>query len=329
MIASVVTVAQAGIWISDLPEVLLPIIVILYTAASEAGRTGRRMAIGSSVVLTIVTGIGVRIADDVTAYQLPLIALTCGTAVALGVNAARQRETAEVLAASVVESRLRIEHERNQAVSEERTHIARELHDIIGHTLSVIAVRAEAADRVTEDNPDAAPAAVAAIATAARAGLGETRRVLAGLRQSSTVDLAPPPDLDAICRLVTDLAQAGVDVTLSENGCGDNIPPAFITGGAYRIVQESLTNAIKHGGPDVTIVVNIECNPTHLDISVTNTTTSTDRPSSTLMSGAGIVGMVERATVLGGTLDARQVDDHFVVDATLPTGTVPNDKASK
>lgn len=327
LIAGVATVAQAGIWISDLPEVLLSIIVILYTAASEAGQRGLRVALASSVVLTVVTGIGVRIADDVTAYQLPLIALTCGTAVALGVNAATQRQTAEVLAASVVEGRLRSEHERSQAVAEERTRIARELHDIIGHTLSVIAVRAEAADRVTEHNPDAAPAAVAAIATAARAALGETRRVLAGLRQSSTVDLAPPPDLDAICNLVTDLAKAGVDVTLSEDGCGDNVPPAFITGGAYRIVQESLTNAIKHGGPDVTIVVDIACNLTRLDISVTNTMTSANKPSSTLPSGAGIVGMTERASVLGGTLDARLIDDHFVVDATLPTGTVPNDKA--
>lgn len=321
------TVVQAGIWISDLPEVLLSIIVVLYTAASEAGRQGLQVAIGSGVVLTIVTGIGVRIAEDVTVYQLPLIALTCGTAVTLGVIAARQRETAEQLAAVVVESRLRSEHERSQAVVEERTHIARELHDIIGHTLSVIAVRAEAADRVSPKDPDAAPAAVTAIAAAARSALGETRRVLSGLRQTSTVDLMPPPDFDAIRGVVTDLESAGVDVTLAETGCHDNTPPAFIVGGAYRIVQESLTNALRHGGPDVTVSVRIECNPTHLDINVTNSIASAAITPATPTSGAGIVGMAERASVLGGTLDARQVDDFFVVDATLPTGIIPNDKA--
>lgn len=321
LVTGLATIAQAGIWISDLPEVLLPIIVILYTAASEAGRRGVLAAIGSSLVLTIVTGIGVRIADDVTAYQLPLIALTCGTAIALGVNAARQRDTADRLATTVAETRLRSEHERSQAIADERSHIARELHDIIGHTLSVIAVRAEAADRVSCNKPDAAPAAVAAIAVAARAALDDTRRVLAGLRDSSTVDLAPPPDLDATRRLVTDLAKAGVDATLTETGCDANTPPAFIAGGAYRIVQESLTNAIKHGGPDVRIDVHIACDPTQLDITVSNSIERAGNDARSEISGAGLAGMAERANVLGGTLDAQVIDGRFVVHSILPTGT--------
>ena len=328
------TLAQAGVWVSGLPEVLLPIIVILYTAASEAGRRGLQIAIASSVVLSIVTGVGVRIADDVSTYQLPLVVLTCGTAIALGFNAARQRQTAEDLATTVAENRLRSEHERVQAVADERSHIARELHDIIGHTLSVIAVRAEAADRVAENKPEAAGAAVSAIASAARTALDETRRVLAGLRQFSDVDLAPPPDLDATRRLVTDLAKAGVDATLSEHGCDANRPPAVVAGGAYRIVQESLTNAIKHGGHDVTIAVRLDCSPTQLEIRVTNTVgtgtgTVQTRTSSAAsqVSGAGLAGMAERACVLGGTLDAGQVADSFIVHATLPTGPDTRQKA--
>ena len=208
-----------------------------------------------------MTAIGVRIADDVTLYQLPLILLTCGTAITLGVLATRQRLVAETLAAEVTEVQVRSEHERAQAIAEERSHIARELHDIIGHTLSVIAVRAESADRVAQRRPEAASAAVADIADAARSALHQTRRVLSGLRGSGTADLAPAPDLEATRRLVTDLAQAGVAATLTDTGCDDHTPPAVVAGGAHRIVQESLTNAIKHGGPGVTIEVELTCRP--------------------------------------------------------------------
>ena len=184
LVTMVATVVQATIWVLDLPEVLLSMIVILYSAASEAGERGLRVAVGSSVVLTAVTAAGVGVADDVTVYQVPLIVLTCGTAIALGVQADRQRTSTGELATQVAEIRLHSEYERAAAVADERNHIARELHDIIGHTLSTIAVRAEAADRVADTRPAAAHDAVTAIAAAARSALTETRRVLAGFRGS-------------------------------------------------------------------------------------------------------------------------------------------------
>ncbi len=321
VVAIAATVAQTAIWVSGLPEVLLPIIVILYTAASEAGRRGFQVAVGASVTLTIVTAIGVRVANDVTTYQLPLIALTCGTAVVLGANASRQRQITEDLATTIAERRLRSEHELTRAVAEERSHIAKELHDIIGHTLTVIAVRAEAADRVSEKNPAAAATAVAPIAAVARAALDETRQVLAGLRASSAVELAPPPDLDATRRLVTDLAAAGVAIQFTENGCLDCTPPALIGGGAYRIVQESLTNAIKHGGPAVSIEVRLDCSPNQLEIQVTNTVGTPSDTTDLHADGAGLIGMTERAAVLGGRLEVGPVADTFVVRAVLPMRT--------
>ena len=315
------TSAQTLIWVTNLPEVLLPIIVILYSAASDAGERGLRAAIAASAALTVVTGIGVRIADDVSAYQLPLIVLTCGTAVALGVNANRQRRTAEELAAQVTEVWVRSEHERARAISEERSHIARELHDIIGHTLSVIAVRAEAADRTAHNRPDDTRQAVADIATSARAALDQTRRVLAGLRETTPAALTPAPDLTATRRLVTDLAHAGVTATLAEQGCNDHQPPAVVAASAHRIVQESLTNAIKHGGTGVTIDVELTCSPTALDIVITNSVTPNHDTSPTDVDGTGLAGMAERATVLGGTLHAHRSDNRFIVTATLPTRT--------
>lgn len=150
-----VTVAQSLIWVSDLPEVLLPTLVILYTVSSDRGEAGRRVAIAAGIVLTGVTAVGVRVAGDVTAEQLPLIALTCTVAIVLGWTAARQRHLAGELAAEVGASQVRAEHARDDAIAAERTHIANELHDSLGHTLAVIAVRAEAADRVADTRPDA------------------------------------------------------------------------------------------------------------------------------------------------------------------------------
>ncbi len=324
-VTALATGAQVAIWTTDLPEVLLPIVVILFTAASDAGRRGLVAALVSSLILTIVTGIGVAIADDVTIYQLPLIAMTCGTAIVLGTTAARQRRLGERLAADVAEVRLRSEHQREQAIAGERSHIARELHDIIGHTLSVIAVRAEAADRVADQKPEAATEAVSAIAGAARAALTDTRRVLAGLRESSAVDLTPPPDLSETAALIDRLRGAGVDVDVVVEGQQEHPPPAVVAGGAHRIVQESLTNAIKHGGPAVRIDVSIVCTASTVHVAIANDLA--DRAMGPIgdQTGIGLTGMRERATFLGGTFDAGIDDGRFVVEATLPT----NDQVSR
>lgn len=314
------TVAQCLIWVADLPEVLLPILVVIYTAAETSTR-GVRVAVGASVALSVVTAVGVRVAGDVTVYQLPLVALTCGVAILLGRTAARQRDAAHTLAVEITEQRLRNERERSDAVTAERTHIARELHDIVGHTLSVIAVRAEAADRVSDEKPEASSSAVAAIAVTARSALAETRRVLAGLRDADGIGgaaLSPAADLEAIRQLVRVTAQAGVDVTLHENSREDVRTPAIVAAGAYRIVQESLTNAVKHGGHGVAIQVEITCSARDMVIEVGDNGVGAAR-SRDATPGSGIAAMSERAAVLGGTLSARaRPDGGFVVHASLP-----------
>ncbi len=325
VVTALATVAQAAVWVSNLPAVLLPVIVILYTAASEGGVRGRRVAIGSSVVLSGVTALGVAIAEDVTAYQLPLVALTCGIAIVLGVGAADRRAEASALAATITETELRAEHARRDAVAQERAHIGRELHDIIGHSLSVIAVRAEAADRVADRKPEAARHAMTDIAAAARSALSETRRILSGLQRSSAAALAPPPDLAAIDRLVGELAGSGVDVTIERIGCDQHPPAAVVAGGAYRIVQESLTNAVKHGGHEVRIEVSLRCSPDALQLRIENsisTTLSTAGSGGGTSSseGSGLAGMAERARVLGGTFrSGPEPGGRFVVEASLPS----------
>lgn len=324
VVTVVATVAQAAIWVSDLPEVLLSMIVILYSVASEAGQRGLRVAVGSSLVLTAVTAAGLRVADDVTVYQLPLIVLTCGTAIGLGVYAARQRTITGELATQVAEIRLRSEYERATAVADERSHIARELHDIIGHSLSTIAVRAEAAGRVAERKPEAPREAVDVIASAARSALTETRQVLAGLRDSNDVELAPPPDLDAIRRMVDELAAANVEVCLVTDGCDERPPPAVVVGGAYRIVQESLTNAVRHAGPHAAITVTLACRDGVLDVVIADDGGGSEGDDGPVVrdagrAGSGLTGMAERSAVLGGTFAARSdASGGFVVHAVLP-----------
>lgn len=317
VVTAAATVAQVLIWVNDLPEFLLAMIVILFTAASDGGRAGIRTAITASVVLTGFTIVGLRLAADVSVYQVPLVALTCWTAIILGANAARQRSREAELASAVTTARLQGEHERHKAITDERSAIARELHDIVGHTLATIAVRAEAADRVAANKPEAATEAIAAIANTARSSLDETRRVLAGLRANDVAELAPPPDISSLRTLVADLQGAGATIALTENGCNDHQPPAVVLAGAYRIVQESLTNAIKHGGPDSVIEVALTCSATSLDIVVVNTAPNANGEVD--RDGNGVNGMAERAYVLGGTFSAQRTGDRFTVAASLPT----------
>ncbi len=313
----VAAVAQSIIWVIGLPDVLLPMLVILYSAAADGGQRGARLAVAVTATLTLVTSVGVAATDEVTPYLVPLVALTCITAIALGVNAARSRMLAVELATTIAETRLRNEHEQAAELADERSRIARDLHDIIGHTLSVIAVQAEAAHRVADQKPEAAGEAVAAIALSARAALTDIRRVLIGLRTSADLELAPPPDLAATRQLVVRLAEAGVDAEVDSAPCETCLPSALVAGSAFRIVQESLTNAVRHGPPDVMVRVVLDCQPTHLDVIVISTLAPTT-PDAIDRRGLGLAGMAERVDVLGGTLSARREGANFVVRATLP-----------
>ena len=311
----VATSAQALIWVSDLPEFLLAIVVVLYSASADGGKVGIRFAAAATAVLTAITVVGLTAADDVSVYQVPLVALSGTTAIALGANSARQRERAAELATEVANAKVQAEHDRRAAIADERIAIARELHDIIGHTLATIAVRAEAGSRVAASKPDEAVAAITAIASTARASLDETRQVLAGLRSAEVADLSPAPDLEAVRALVANFGASGADVTLEEDACDQAGLPAVLWGGVYRIVQESLTNAVKHGGPEAAITVRLIGSAAGLAITIENST-RTGSEASTL--GDGLSGMAERAKVLGGTFDTFQDKTRYVVKAFIP-----------
>ncbi|MEE1767991.1 histidine kinase [Streptomyces sp. JV185] len=224
----------------------------------------------------------------------------------LGIVVRTRKEYTEAL----VDRARRLELERDQqarlAAAAERTRIAREMHDIIGHNLSVITGLADGGAYAAAKSPERAAQALEAIGTTSRQALTELRRLLGVLRDHpAEADRAPQPTLDDMDGLLTGVRTAGLPVRLRIRGTPPAVPP---TAGrqltVYRVVQEALTNTLKHGGtdPSPTAEVTLTYRTTELEALITDTgTTGCRGPGS---GGQGITGMRERASLYDGTLDA-------------------------
>ncbi|MFD7609528.1 sensor histidine kinase [Streptomyces sp. NPDC059828] len=208
---------------------------------------------------------------------------------------------------------------------EERTRIARELHDVVAHHMSVITVQADSAPYRIDGLPDTAREEFATIASSARESLAEMRRLLAVLRsEGSEGERAPQPGLDRIQQLVEATVRAGVPAELSLQAAlvglaePDGVPQS-VDLSAYRIVQEALANVIRHA-PGAATRVSVTADDTHLTVLVVNGAAA--EPVSALEStgtGHGLVGMRERVRLTGGTLDTGPLPDGgFRVAARMP-----------
>jgi signal transduction histidine kinase len=256
--------------------------------------------------------------SDAAAQCLLLIAIswTVGYAVSQqrGYAAAR-REQAE----RAVEERLA---EARRAMTEERLRIARELHDVIAHTLSVIAVQAGVANHVATERPDEPLRALASIEHTSREALREMRALLEVLRAGGgPVDTTttPAPGLANVGGLVARAAEAGVAVRVDVTGERPRMS-AGVDLAAYRVVQEAVTNVIKHAGVD-DCVVGVAYEPAQVRVTVTDAGTGTavaGWPVET--TGHGLAGMRERVSAYGGQFDAGPGRHRgFEVSATFPT----------
>ena len=226
--------------------------------------------------------------------------------------------------------RLRSEHnirqlrekreEADRILTEERARIARELHDVVAHRVSLMTVQAGAAKTVAASDPAAAVRAMAAVEEAGRQALDELRHLLGVLRPTSVPDaMQPQPGLAELDPLVEQTRRAGLDVSLTTDGALSGLP-ARVELSAYRIVQESLTNVVKHAGPGARTRVRLTNDGSCLLVEVTD-----DGRGATVLPGAGhgIVGMRERALLLGGSLDVGPgADGGFGVRARLPLDRV-------
>jgi signal transduction histidine kinase len=217
------------------------------------------------------------------------------------------------------------EEEARRRVDEERMRIARELHDVVSHTIGVISVQAGVASHLLERRPDKAAESLAAIRQASDEALGELHAMLGVLRDGDgggdggRAPLSPAPGLGELDALVAQAAGAGVEVRVSVKGEPRRLPPA-VDLACYRVVQESLTNVVRHARAS-----RAEITVTHADGRVTVEVTDDGRAGRNghgTGSGQGILGMRERARALGGSLEAGpRPGGGFRVLATLPVGT--------
>lgn len=206
--------------------------------------------------------------------------------------------------------------EAGRAVADERSRIARELHDVVAHRVSLMTVQAGAAKTVASDDPDKAHEAMEAVEQAGRQALGELRHLLGVLRPDADGgQLGPQPGIADIPQLVEQVRDAGLVVQLAMDGLPREIP-SRVGLSVYRIAQEALTNVIKHAGPDARARVLLSGGQRDIVLEVTDTgSSSTVLPGS----GHGIAGMRERAMLLGGHLEAGPTPNGgFQVVARLP-----------
>ncbi len=282
----------------------------------------RFFAVAMSFIAVVAAAVTVAGSDGW--YQF---AARCGVAVACFALGDSQRSRAELLAnlraqAERAES-LRIV-EAKRAVIEERSRIAREMHDVVAHSLSVMVVQAVAAERLAPKQPAAAVASMSSVAEVGRAALGEMRRIFDIFEHGAgPIEFAPQPTLTDLDAIIETFRTAGMDVTVHRIGT----PPILDAGtelAIVRIVQESLTNVLKHADSADAVVTFSFADQVTVEI----TDNGTVRPHSTSAegNGRGLIGMRERVDALGGAITARPFAGHgFTVRVVLPIqeSTVP------
>jgi signal transduction histidine kinase len=293
-----------------------PMVALFFLGLSPApSRTGLRTTAATVFALFVVHVAAAGIGRD----QFPIVPASLGAVVwggawVVGDRVRLRRERVAELEDRAHRAEREAERERQLAAAEERTRIARDLHDSAGHAINVILVQAGAARLLAEKDPARSRAALATIEAVARETLREIDQLVGALREQG--ESVEPKGLAALETLVQRHREAGLEVDVSVRGGRRPLGPA-VDQAAYRILQESLTNALRHGDGGAEIALSYGDDA--LEIAVTNAANG-DGPTET---GHGLVGMRERASLLGGSVSFESVDGVFGVRARLPYGEEP------
>jgi signal transduction histidine kinase len=294
----------------------------LYSVTKVSSRRRSQAALGAVAVATlsaVSAAGGSRLAGSLFATAAIVLAAWLA-----GENARSRTVYAAAVAERAAEREVEREERMRRAVADERVVIARELHDIVAHAMSVIAVRSGVARVVIDTNPEEAHEALGIIETTARRALQEMRLLVGVLRRAEGSDgeLDPAPGLDGVADLVDQAGHAGVEVTVEIEGEERPLPGGADLS-AYRIIQEALTNVARHAGP-----TRARLRITYLASEIVIEVVDEGgrrwyRPHpDPAGSGHGLIGMRERAALYGGDLTAGPHGHGFEVRATLPTGEV-------
>jgi signal transduction histidine kinase len=304
---------------------LLPAVAVGTLAAMVPVRKSAWWAVAVTVVLMTATGASNPLGRFNGSF--PLIPANIAVALFAGIAIANRHA---YVRSSQLQAAREAALDAQRRVDEERLRIARELHDVVAHTMATITVQAAAASQLLRDRPDEAAVSLRAIRAASKDGLRELRAILDVLRSASggreeTADpTQPTPGLARLDALAEGVRAAGLPVTVTVTGQPRALP-AITDLSAFRIVQEALTNAIRHAGP-ATATVTADYGPDELWVEVTDTGRGLTSPAAATAqaAGHGLRGMRERASAAGGTIDIGPLPGGgFRVAARLPLGPPP------
>ena len=324
---AVVVCAVAGtgmvIQVTTPVPAMLTVLVVIFSAARYLSLTAGLVVIPLGIAASIIgplSWLG-RIPEGQRFLAGGLLSLLCLSAMVnaylLGRRITVQGHVAKLDEALAEERFLAGERSTQDATEladgRARAEVARELHDVVAHSLSVIVVQAEGAKALATKKPEAAIEALDVIARTGRSSIEEMRRIVSLLRGESDADFGPSPSLPQIPEMV---AKAGPRITLE---MPEELPPVPESLGltVFRVVQESVTNFLKHAGPTAQAIATITCEPEAIDIRVTDDGVGVQ--ASTEGRGAGVRGMRERVAAMGGTFKAGpRTGGGYEVRARLP-----------
>jgi signal transduction histidine kinase len=307
-----------SIWLTKPPDMFAAILTLLSASYS----VGRHLE-GRKSVITMLAGVVVMVTLAVI-YDPNDVFFPVTFFWIVPWLTGRTIRNQTILARELAEKAERAQHaraeEERRAIAIERSRIARELHDVLAHNLSVMVVQASAARRIVDRNPDQAADVAELIQRTGREALAEIRHLFGAVRHGEGEDLSGPPSIARVDELARRARAAGLGVELRV--LGDPVElPAGIDLTAYRIVQEALTNALKHAGSArASVTVSYEPNEVALSIEDDGEGTRDGYELSDAGGGHGLVGMRERVALYGGIVQAgRRRGGGFAVRARLPT----------
>ncbi len=307
------------------------ILITLYTLAAYGPRWASRGGLGLAIAGT-VTGL-VRFAtmlgisgdgSMLTSVPLFLILLFFVESLVLlawtmGDLARSRRLTYQALEDRTRRLEVERQQERDLAAADERSHIAREMHDIVAHSLSVIITQADGARYASAQAPELAVKTLGTIADTGRGSLREMRRLLGVLRGDENASTRPLPTLDDVDSLIQSVRQSGVRVACRRIGTPRRDLPLGAELTAYRVVQESLTNVLKHAGADTTTEVTLDYGARGLTVMVDDDGRGAAPDPTTAGAGQGITGMTERVHLYDGMVSAApRSGGGYRVEAFIP-----------
>jgi signal transduction histidine kinase len=306
-------------WLVDVPVAFVDVAVLIALYTVTAYGPSRRIAGISGAVCLGGAGLAVVrwhegrfVAGLIGPVALTLVALALGD----------DRRSRRAYFAELEERAHRLEREQHAlaavAAGAERARIARELHDVVAHSLTVMVAQADGAALTIDRDPTRAAGAMVVVAETGRASLTEMRRLLGVLRPASpTTERDPQPGFDQLGPLVERVAAAGLAVELTVDDNGHDFPPGLGLA-AYRIVQEALTNTMKHSGPGATVSVHVRAAPDALSLRIADDGAGVRSPNPDNQ-GSGLQGMRERVALYDGTVTASaRPSGGFEVVACFP-----------